>query len=53
MLEYLHPALSSAPIACSNLNEGITICDPSQKDCPVVYCNDAFLRCGRRAAMDC
>ena len=39
--------------ARSNLNEGITICDPSQKDCPVVYCNDAFLRCGRRAAMDC
>ena len=31
--------------ACSNLNEGITICDPSLKDCPVVYCNDAFLRC--------
>nr|AML76900.1 putative LOV domain-containing protein [Ettlia oleoabundans] len=30
--------------ALSNLNEGITICDPSVKDCPVVYCNTAFLR---------
>jgi PAS domain S-box-containing protein len=30
--------------ALSNLNEGITICDPALKDCPVIYCNDAFLR---------
>ena len=40
-----HPPPASTPRCCSNLNEGITICDPSQKDCPVVYCNDAFLRC--------
>ena len=33
----------------SNLSEGITICDPSVPDCPVVYCNDAFLRCGALA----
>jgi PAS domain-containing protein len=31
--------------ALSNLNQGVTICDPTIKDCPVVYCNSAFLRC--------
>jgi hypothetical protein len=32
--------------ALSNLNEGITICDVALPDCPVVYCNAAFLRWG-------
>jgi PAS domain-containing protein len=37
-------ALRLREAALSNLAEGITICDPGQADCPVIYCNDAFLR---------
>lgn len=43
-----HGLVSRAPPAhhhaCSNLNEGICICDATLKDCPVVYVNNAFLR---------
>ncbi|GAB4817717.1 hypothetical protein N2152v2_004763 [Parachlorella kessleri] len=37
-------ALRMRDKALSNLSEGITIADPSLPDCPIVYCNDAFLK---------
>ena len=29
--------------ALGSLSEGVTISDPNLPDCPIIYCNDAFL----------